>query len=166
MSKGWVFSPPCPGSGIFCVFPLHHESPRLTLQKTSFLKEQERNSNDRLLFDLQGKSGKSRNLFTSVQGIIHHTCLLPIDTGHISHEFIHEETAQKLMILFKHSWRTNIPREQWRQKFSFGSPMSLAHLSLGAFKDLHKTPSKTNGMLRFICFEDVIILSGRSLEEL
>lgn len=84
------FAPLWAGNGIFCVFPLHQESPGSTLQKTSSpSRKSGRHSNDRLLFDLQGKLGKSLNLFTSVQGNYTPDTLAPIDAGPILQGFIH-----------------------------------------------------------------------------
>lgn len=70
-------------------------------------RKSKRDSRDRLLFDLQGKLGKSLHPFTSVQGIIWPTHSLPIETGHILQEFIHQEITWKWSCLNIHEEQTS-----------------------------------------------------------
>lgn len=82
---------PWAGIGVFCVFPLHHGSPGLTLQTPPLPKSKRDTGVTGFLFDLHGKLGKSLHPFASAQGIIQHAYSLPSAAGRVLHEFIHEE---------------------------------------------------------------------------
>lgn len=84
MSKGF-FS--WAGNGICCVFSLHRESPRLTLENL-LSQRRARETQQHAFVWFTSKLGKNLTPFTSVLRVIYHT-FATYRCSHILHKFIH-----------------------------------------------------------------------------